>query len=101
MSATITAPHRLADFDDAAGKLKSGHWLALPYETYGQLDRGEWNTELVKYLAERGIRADVIDLPKKSVAVLFNLDAQPTFDQIVESVTAIDYHRAMGRLVGT
>ncbi|MGW3992338.1 hypothetical protein ACWEF6_02510 [Amycolatopsis sp. NPDC004772] len=96
MSALITAPSRLTDFDNAAGKLKTGHWIALPYEAYGQLDRGEWNDELVRYLAEREVRADVIDIPKKSVAVLINVDWAPTFEQIVESVTAVEHRRMTG-----
>lgn len=96
MSARITDLQRLPDFGDTAGKLMNGGWLVYPYETYGQLDRGEWNTELVKHLAERGIRADVIDIPKKSVAVVVNVDAQPTLEQITESIAAIDHQRAMG-----
>lgn len=84
------------DFADVAGKLLNGHWLAYPYEAYGQLDRDEWNAELVRYLAERGIRADIIDIPKKNVAVLINLDAQPSFEQVVESVAAVEHKRMTG-----
>lgn len=85
------------DFDDVVGKLAAGNWLAFPYEAYGQLDRDEWNAELMKYLAERGVTADVIDIPKKSVAVVVNAEALPTFDQVTDSVAAIDHRRAMGR----
>lgn len=96
MSARITDLRRLPDFDDTAGKLKNGRWVVYRYEAYGRLDRAEWNTELVRYLAERGIRADVIDIPKKDVAVLINLDAQPSFEQIVESVAAVEHRRMTG-----
>lgn len=90
------APERVRDFDETAGKLQAGGWLVYPYEAYGQLDRGEWNTELVKYLAERGIAAEVIDIPRKSVTVVVNAVAVPTRDQVVESIAAVDYRRVMG-----
>jgi hypothetical protein len=92
----VAEPYRV-DFYDAVGKLRNGNWVVYPYEAYGQLDRDEWNAELVKELARRGIDADVIDLPEKDLAVVVNLDAIPTFEQIVESVAAMQYHRFTGR----
>jgi hypothetical protein len=85
------------DFDDVAGKLAAGRWLVYPYEAYGQLDRAEWNAELVAYLAERGVSVEVIDIPRKSVVVVVNAAAVPTLEQVTESVAAIEYRRAMGR----
>ena len=90
------APERVHDIDETVGKLQAGRWLVLPYEAYGQLDRAEWNDQLVKHLAELGINAEVIDIPKKSVTVVVNTDAVPIRDQVVESVAAIDHQRAMG-----
>lgn len=92
MAAALDRP----DFDDVVSKLGAGSWAAFPYEAYGQLDRGEWNAELVKYLAERDIQADVIDVPKKSVVVVVNAAALPTVEQLAESIAAIEYRRAMG-----
>ena len=94
---TVTEPYRLLDFQPVAGKLKLGHWLVYPYEAYGQLDRDEWNTELLKEMAERGVAAEVIDLPRKNVAVVVNVAAQPTLEQVIESIAAIEYHRFTGR----
>jgi hypothetical protein len=96
MAAAVTHPARLPDFAHTAGELENGRWLVYPYEAYGQLDRAEWNDQLVVYLAECGVRAEVIDIPKKSVAVVVNAKAVPTWDQVVESIAAIDYRRAMG-----
>ncbi len=86
------------DFDVVAGKLAAGKWMAYPYETYGQLDRAEWNAELVKYLGECGVEAEVIDIPKKSVVVVVNCAAVPTQEQVTGSIAAIDHLRALGRL---
>lgn len=97
MATLVTSPARLPDFADTAGTLRSGHWLAYPYEAYGQLDRAEWNGELVAYLAECGVYAEVIDIPRKSVVVVVNAAALPTLEQLVESVAAVEYQRAMGR----
>lgn len=97
MAAAVVHPVRLPDFADTAGELERGRWLVYPYEAYGQLDRGEWNAELVAYLAERGVSAEVIDIPRKSVAVVVNAAAVPTLEQVTESVAAIEYQRAMGR----
>lgn len=96
MSTRITDLRRLPDFDDTAGKLNVGKWVVYPYETYGQLDRGEWNDQLVKHLGAHGIDAEVLDIPKKSIAVVVNADALPTLEQITESISAIDHQRAMG-----
>lgn len=89
----------VVDFDNVAGDLAAGRWLVYPYETYGQLDRDEHNEQLVKYLAERGINAEVIDLPEKSVAVVVNAAAVPTREQVTESIEAIVHQRAMGRAI--
>lgn len=85
------------DFDDIATRLAAGNWLAYPYEAYGQLDRDEWNTELVAYLAERGVDATVIDIPKRSIAIVVNAAAVPSLEQVAESVAAVEYQRAMRR----
>lgn len=97
MSTRITDLRRLPDFDDTAAKLNAGQWLVYPYEAYGQLDRAEWNDQLVKHVGRHGIDAEVIDIPRKSVAVVVNVAAQPTFDQVTESIAAIDHQRTMGR----
>lgn len=97
MKGLVTDPRRESDVDQLAADLAAGRWLVRPYETYGQVDRAEWNTEFVAFVAERQIRAGVIDIPKKSVVIVFNVDAQPTFEQVTESVAAIDHQRAMGR----
>lgn len=87
-----------ADFDDVAGKLARGHWLIYPYETYGEQDRAEFNDQLVKHLDERGIAADAIDMPEKDVVVVVNVRALPARDQVIESIAAVEFQRAMGRL---
>lgn len=97
MSARITDLRRVQDFDDTIATLKSGKWVVYPYEAYGQLDRDEWNDQLVKHLAHHGIDAEVINIPKKSVAVVVNAAAVPTFEQVTESVAAIEHQRAVGR----
>lgn len=89
-------PDALLDFDDTAGKLAAGRWVIYPYEAYGQLDRDEWNEQLVVHLAEQGVHVEVIDIPRKSVAVVVNAGAVPTFEQVTESVAAIEYQRATG-----
>lgn len=94
---TAMAAELRPDFDAVAGKLADGRWLVYPYEAYGQLDRGEWNAELVAYLAERGVAAEVIDIPRKSVTVVVNAAAVPSLEQVAESVAAIEHRRAMGR----
>jgi hypothetical protein len=93
VSARITDLQRLPDFGDTVGKLMNGRWLVYPYEAYRQFDRSEWNAELVEYLAERGVRAEVIDIRKKSVVVVINVDDQPTFEQVTESVAVIEHRR--------
>jgi len=94
---TAMADLQRPDFDDVATKLAGGSWIAYPYEAYGQLDRGEWNAELVAYLAERGVTVEVIDIPRKSVAVVVNTAAVPSVEQVTQSIAAIEYQRAMGR----
>lgn len=94
----MTAALVRTDFDDVAGKLAAGLWMAYPYETYRQLDRAEWNDQLMKHLARRGVAADVIDIPKKSVVVIVNADALPTLEQVQGTVSAIEHVRSLGRL---
>lgn len=94
----MAAKLQRVDFEGATRKLASGSWLVYPYEAYGQLDRAEWNDQLVKHLAERGITVEVIDIPRKSVVLVVNVAAVPTFEQSTESVDAIVHQRAMGRL---
>lgn len=89
--------HGLA-FDDVAGELAAGRWMLYPYEAYGQMDRAEWNDQLVKHLARLRINADIVDIPRKSVVVVVNAAALPTLEQVTESVATIVHRRAMGRL---
>lgn len=93
-----TAELERVDFDEIAGKLASGLWMAYPYETYGQLDRDEWNDQLVKHLEQRGVQAEVIDLRKKSIVIVVNAVALPTLDQVKGTVAAIQHVRSLGRL---
>lgn len=88
---------RASDFEDVVRELAAGHWAAVSYERYGQMDRAEWNDQLVKYLAERDIYVEVIDIPQKSVVVVVNTAAVPTFEEVTESVDAIVHQRTMGR----
>lgn len=98
MSGLAANPRQPADFDNVAGDLATGRWLVYPYEAYGQLDRDEHNDQLLKFLAEHGVDAEVIDLPEKSVVVVVNAAAVPTREQVIESIDAIVHQRAMGRL---
>ena len=93
----VAEPYRLPDVQSAAGELMNRRWIVIQYEAYGMLDRGEWNAELILYLDDVGVFADVIDLPEKNVCVVVNLRAIPTLAQVVESVAAIEHHRFTGR----
>lgn len=95
---TVTVELQRTDFDEVAGKLASGLWMAYPYEAYGQLDRDEWNDQLVKHLERRDVQAEVIDLRKKSVVIVVNAAALPTLDQVKGTVAAIEHMRSLRRL---
>jgi len=92
------AVRRASNFDDVARDLADGHWVVYPYEAYRQLDRAEWNDQLVKHLDRYGIAADIIDMPEKDLVVVVNVRALPSRNQVIESIAVIEHQRAMGRL---
>lgn len=100
---SVAEPYMVHDPRKMAGELINGNWIVARWEHLGEHeDLEQWTTVLRENCAELGVEPFIVNLPKKSLTIVFN-GALPasTFDQLETSVAAIEYHRFVDREIRT
>ncbi|RSD19849.1 hypothetical protein [Amycolatopsis eburnea] len=93
MAAEIGPPHRVHTAQDVVDTLRRGNWAILAHEWAGEIDPEHWQ-DVVEAAAEAaGVDVEFVVIPRRSLTVVFNRAAPPTFEQVRASIDVIERHR--------
>ncbi|AGM03525.1 hypothetical protein ED92_01455 [Amycolatopsis sp. MJM2582] len=98
----VAEPYMVHDPREMAGQLINGNWIVARWEHLGEdEDLDHWTAVLRGHCEELDVDPYVINIPRKSLTIVFNgaLPA-PTFEQLENSIAAIEYHRFLEREIG-
>jgi len=93
----IGSPHRVHTAQDVVGTLLEGSWAIFAHEWADPdgIDPEHWR-DVVEAAAEAaGVDVEFVVIPRRSLTVVFNRAAPPTFEQVRASIEVIE--RARGR----
>lgn len=98
MSDRVTEPYLVAQ-DAIADELLRGKWCVYLHEWLG--DDGDlptWQAEVAAKASLSGVEVCFVEIPRKDMTLIANVRALPSFDQVTESVAALeDYRRRIDR----
>ncbi|MBE1499950.1 hypothetical protein H4696_007050 [Amycolatopsis lexingtonensis] len=93
MAAEIGPPHRVHTAQDVVDTLLRGNWAILAHEWADGIDPEHWQ-DVVEAAAEAaGVDVEFVVIPRRSLTVVFNRAAPPTFAQVRASIEVIERHR--------
>jgi hypothetical protein len=99
--AKLAEPYMVHDHRQLAAKLLNGKWLIARHEHLGpDEDLPTWRDRLAAACTAMGVDADFILLARKDLTIVVNTAAPPTFDQVQDSIRAIEFHRFTEREIG-
>ncbi|RSM36079.1 hypothetical protein DMA12_41605 [Amycolatopsis balhimycina DSM 5908] len=95
MADHVTEPY-LVGVEAIAGELLRGKWCVYLHEWLGDdFDLEGWR-ELVAAEAERsGVEVCFVQIPRKDMTLVANVRALPSFEQVTESVAALEHYRGL------
>lgn len=95
----VAEPYMVHEPREMAGQLINGRWIVARWEHLAEHeDLERWTAVLRENCEDLGVDPYIINVPRKSLTIVFNgaLPA-PTFDQLENSIAAIEYHRFLER----
>ena len=93
MDDRVTEPY-LVGQDAIAGELQRGKWCVYLHEWLGdEFDLPTWRTQVATHAAGSGVEVCFIEIPRKDMTLVANVRALPSFEQVTESVAALEHHR--------
>ena len=97
----LAKPYMVHDHVQLAAKLLNGNWLIARHEHLGpDEDLATWRVRLSAACTAMGVDADFILLARKDLTIVVNPAQPPTFDQVQDSIRAIEFHRFTERQIG-
>ncbi|MDQ7805047.1 hypothetical protein Q5425_14980 [Amycolatopsis sp. A133] len=99
MAEHVTEPY-LVGLEAIAGELLRGKWGVYLHEWLGdELDLPGWRTEVAALAEQAGVEVCFVEIPRKDMTLVANVRALPSFEQVTESVAALEHYRdrTMGR----
>ena len=93
MADRVTEPY-LVDQPAITGQLMLGKWCIYLHEWLG--DDGDlaiWQTQVATHAARSGVEVCFVEIPRKDMTLVANVRALPSFEQVTESVSALEYYR--------
>lgn len=91
----VTEPY-LVGQDAIAGELSRGKWCVYLHEWLGdEHDLPTWRLQVAEHAAEFGIEVCFMDIPRKDMTLVANVHALPSFEQVTQSVAALEHYRGM------
>lgn len=98
MADRVTAPY-LVGQEAIAGELQRGKWCVYLHEWLGdEHDLPTWRTQVAEHAARSGVEVCFVEIPRKDMTLVANVRALPSFEQVVESVAALEHYR--GQVAG-
>ena len=98
MADEIGSPHRVHTAQDVVGTLLRGNWAIFAHEWADPdgIDPEHWR-DVVEAAAEAaGVDIEFVVIPRRSLTVVFNRAAPPTFEQVRASIEVIERSRDRG-----
>ncbi|HEY3477292.1 MAG TPA: hypothetical protein VGL02_00205, partial [Streptomyces sp.] len=90
----MTEPY-LVDQDAIAGELQRGKWCVYLHEWLGdEHDLPTWQAQVAARAAQSGIEVCFVEIPRKDMTLVANVAALPSFEQVTESVAALEHYRS-------
>jgi len=88
-----TEPY-LVGQDAIAGELSRGKWCVYLHEWLGDdYDLPAWRDQVAEHAAEFGVEVCFMDIPRKDMTLVANVHALPSFEQVTQSVAALERYR--------
>ncbi len=93
MADGVTEPY-LVGLAAIAGELLGGKWCVYLHEWLGDdHDLPSWQAEVAAQAEEVGVQVCFVDIPRKDMTLVANVRAMPSFEQVTESVAALEDYR--------
>ncbi|MEU0789408.1 hypothetical protein ABZ342_05030 [Amycolatopsis sp. NPDC005961] len=96
LAAEIGPPHRVHTAQDVVGTLLRGNWAIFAHEWADPdgIDPKHWRDVVEAASEAAGVDVEFVVIPRRSLTVVFNRAAPPTFEQVRASIEVIEKHRA-------
>ena len=79
-----------------AGELQRGKWCVYLHEWLGdEHDLATWRTQVAAHAARSGVEVCFMEIPRKDMTLVANVRALPSFEQVTESVAALEHYRGL------
>lgn len=91
----IGKPHRVHTAQDVVGTLLRGHWAIFAHEWADAdgIDPQHWR-DVVEAAAEAaGVDCEFVVIPRRSLTLVYNRAAPPTFEQVRSSIEVVERYR--------
>lgn len=93
MADRVTEPYLVAQHD-IAGELRRGRWCVYLHEWLGdEHDLATWQAQVAGHAARSGVEVCFVEIPRKDMTLVANVRALPSFEQVTESVAALEHYR--------
>ena len=94
MAEHVTEPY-VVGLEAIAGELLRGKWCVYLHEWLGdEHDLATWREEVATHAAESGVEVCFVEIPRKDMTLVANVHALPSFEQVTQSVAALEHHRS-------
>ncbi|MFE0020492.1 hypothetical protein [Amycolatopsis sp. NPDC059021] len=98
MSDDIGGPDKAPTAKDVVDTLRHGRWAIFCHEwADDRIDPPRWREIVDAAATEAGIDAEFVVIEKRSLTVVFNRAAAPSFEQVRDSVEVIERYRWLRR----
>ncbi|WP_072476781.1 hypothetical protein [Amycolatopsis australiensis] len=95
MDDRVSEPY-LVGQESIAGELRRGKWCVYLHEWLGDdHDLATWRDQVAARAAESGVEVCFVEIPRKDMTLVANVEALPSFEQVTQSVAALEHHRDM------
>ncbi|MEU7783018.1 MULTISPECIES: hypothetical protein [unclassified Amycolatopsis] len=95
MAERVTDPY-LVDLEAIAGELQRGKWCVYLHEWLGDdHDLPGWRAQVAAEAERSGVEVCFVEIPRKDMTLVANVRALPSFEQVTESVAALEHYRGL------
>jgi hypothetical protein len=94
MADHVNEPY-LVGQEEIASELRRGKWCVYLHEWLG--DDGDlttWQTQVAALASRSGVDVCFVEIPRKDMTLVANVEALPSFEQVTESVAALEHYRS-------
>ena len=95
MADRVTEPY-LVGLEAIAGELLRGKWCVYLHEWLGDDDDlPSWQARVAEHAERAGVEVCFVEIPRKDMTLVANVRVLPSFEQVTESVAALEHYRGL------